>query len=426
MNIKKTTILIIAIFIGIANQSFTQGHITSPYSFIGLGDNFQKGNIKSLSMGGVDMALRSNLYINMMNPAGISGIDSMSFVGSVGVAMDNSSYRTSDLTSEFSSAHINHLAIAFPISKWWKTSVLLLPYSSLGYEVLDQSVLEENWNIDYTYQGEGGVDAVTLTNAFNVTDNLALGLSASYYFGKLEHTRTVTFPDSTFIFNTMVREKVLLNGLVFKAGLQYFLPLDDKNTIGFGLTYGNKSSLNATTDYLAFDYLGSELYNNSTLDTVRKWSDEPSTIEMPFNLGAGISWVKKNKMSIAADFSFENWENFKYKNSNLNLSNKLRAAIGGEYIPESNTLSKYWKMVHYRMGFRYEHLGMKFADTELKEYAISVGFGLPLRKSNTFVNLGFEIGQNGTVDNNLIQERFFKVMLGVTIKERWFRQSKYY
>ena len=42
------------------------------------------------------------------------------------------------------------------------------------------------------------------------------------------------------------------------------------------------------------------------------------------------------------------------------------------------------------------------------------------------VNLGFELGQNGTISNNLIQERYFRVMLGVSIKETWFKKSKYF
>lgn len=426
MNIKITLLLIVALLLGGTNQSFAQGHTTSPYSFIGLGDNFAKGNIRSLSMGGVDVALRSPIYLNMKNPAGISGLDSMSFVGSVGLAMNNTSYRTSDATSQFTSANINHLAIGFPVTRWWKTAVLLLPYSSLGYEVKDQQITDNGVLTDFTYEGDGGMDAINWTNAFSITDNLAIGISGSYYFGKLEHTRMVKFPDSVFIFNSMVEEKILLNGLFFEAGLQYYLPLGDDNTLGFGLTYGNKTELKATTDYVSFTFLGDELYNNGTLDTIRTWSDAESSVDLPYSVSAGISWVKKNKMSIAADFRFENWTDFQYMNSNLELSNKIRAAIGGEYIPESNNLSAYWKMIQYRVGFRYEHLGMKFADTELKEYAVSVGFGLPLRKSKTMVNLGFELGQNGTINNDLIQERYLRVMLGVSIKETWFRKSKYY
>ncbi|MCK5776763.1 MAG: hypothetical protein KAH25_11325, partial [Bacteroidales bacterium] len=90
MNFKKTIIFLFILAVSFTNQAYTQGHVTSPYSFIGLGDNFAKGNIRSLSMGGVDIAIRNPMYINMKNPAGLSGIDSMSFVGSVGLAVNNS------------------------------------------------------------------------------------------------------------------------------------------------------------------------------------------------------------------------------------------------------------------------------------------------------------------------------------------------
>jgi len=426
MNINRTTILLLAMLLGLTSLAFSQGDVTSPYSFIGLGDNYTKGNIKSLSMGGVDMALRNPMYINMVNPAGLSGIDSMSFVGSVGINMNNSTYRTSSVSSKFSSANVNHLAVAFPVTKWWKTAILLLPYSTVGYEVSDDDITENGVKTSFYYDGNGGMDAVSWVNAFSLTKNLAFGINASYYFGNLEHTRKVTFPDSVFIFNSMVKEKVLLSGLFFEAGLQYFYSLDDKNTLGFGLKYGNKSSLNARSDYVAFSYLGEELYNNSTLDTIRSWTEAKTTIELPFSVGVGISWVKTNKLSLAADFKFEKWSDFKYFNTDLEYTNKIRASIGGEYIPESNNLSSYWKMMHYRMGFRYENLGMKFANNELREYAISIGFGLPLRKSKTMVNLGFELGQNGTIKDDLIQERYVRVMLGVSIKETWFRKSKYY
>lgn len=426
MDYKKIYLLFLALVLGFSFQSYAQDQVTSPYSFIGLGDSYAKGNIRSLSMGGVDMALRSPMYINMMNPAGISGIDTLSFVGSVGVAMNNSSYRTSDLTSKFSSANINHLAIAMPITRWWKTAVLLLPYSSVGYEVLDYGTIENGGKTSFSYDGNGGMDAISWSNAFSINKNLAFGINASYYFGKIEHSRTVMFPDSAYIFNSLVSESVVINGFFFEAGLQYYKDLDENNTLGFGLKYGNQSKLNATTDYLSLNYLGDDIYNNSTLDTIRQWTKGSNTIELPYSIGAGISWVKKNKLTVAADFKFENWKNFKYLENKLDLSNKLSFALGTEFIPQSNTLSAYWKMVHYRMGFRYEHLGIKFASNEIKEYAVSVGFGLPLRKSRTFVNLGFELGQNGTIDNNLIQERFFRVMLGISIHENWFRKSKYY
>ncbi|OYT16807.1 MAG: hypothetical protein B7C24_05775 [Bacteroidetes bacterium 4572_77] len=426
MNIRKLILLSFAALLSAGYQAIAQGSITSPYSFIGLGDNYAKGNIRSLSMGGVDAALRSPLYINMKNPAGLSGIDSMSFVGSVGLAINNTNYRTSNMSSKFTSANINHLAIAFPVTKWWKTAVLLLPYSNVGYEVNNVEYREGLGEVGYYYDGDGGMDAISWSNAFSITPNLAVGISGSYYFGKLEHTKMVLFPDSIYVYNAMVKERIVLNGLSFEAGLQYYLPLDEKNTLGFGLHYGNKTKLTAASDYLSLTFRGSDVYNNGTVDTIRKWTKQEKTAELPFSIGGGLSWTKKDKLTLAADFRYEKWEDFQYLDQELDLSNKIRAAIGAEFIPESNNLSAYWKMVHYRVGFRYEHLGIKIADTELKEYAISLGFGLPLRKSNTMVNLGLELGQNGTIDNNLIQERYFRILVGISLKETWFRKNKYY
>ncbi len=425
MNNRTISLLIITILAIFGFKLYAQGDVTSPYSFIGLGDNYKKGNIRALSMGGIDIALRNNMYINMVNPAGLSGIDSLSFVGNLGVGLTNSSYRTSDLTSKFSSANINHLGIAFPLARWWKTSLVILPYSSVGYEVYDYSQVENGGTTKFIYKGDGGLDAITWGNAFSINKRLAIGINSTYYFGKLDHSKGVTFPDSAFIFNTLVKEKVVLKGYFFEAGIQYHQPLNATNTLSFGLTYGNNSKLNTTFDYVSMTYFGDDVYNNSSIDTIRIWSAQKATLTLPYTFGAGIAWVKENKLTVGFDFHFENWEKFKYKDQNIGYSNKLSASIGAEFIPESNTLSAYWKMVHYRMGFRYEHLGMKFEDTELKEYALSVGFGLPLRKSKTFVDLGFELGQNGTIDKSLIQERYFRVLLGIAIKETWFRKSKY-
>jgi hypothetical protein len=426
MKPKLSFFIIVLALLFIYNNAIAQNDITSPYSFLGLGDKYQRGNIRSLSMGGTDIALRSNNYINMMNPAGLSGVDTMSFLGSVGLSMNNTNYRTSELNSSFTSTNINHLALALPLTRWWKTSIKLLPYSTVGYQVFDYDEVENGGRVQYEYKGSGGMDMVSWTNAFSITPNLAFGFNASYYFGKVEHDRSLFFLDSVFVFSSLVRETVAIDGFFFEAGLQYFVPLNESNTLGFGLTYGNKSKLNAEIDYFAVTFLGDDTYNNPTLDTIRTWSLASDEVRLPYRFGAGVSWTRNNNLTVAADFRFENWKDFKYLDRQLEKSNKIFISTGAEFIPESNTLSAYWKMIHYRAGFRYEQIGIKIADNNINEYAISLGFGLPLRKSATFINLGFELGQSGTIENNLIQERFLRVLLGISIKENWFRKSKYY
>ena len=68
----------------------------------------------------------------------------------------------------------------------------------------------------------------------------------------------------------------------------------------------------------------------------------------------------------------------------------------------------------------------------MKDYAITLGAGFPLRKikvgetySQSIINVGFEIGQRGTTENQLIQEKYFKAVVGITLNDRWFIKRKY-
>lgn len=65
-------------------------------------------------------------------------------------------------------------------------------------------------------------------------------------------------------------------------------------------------------------------------------------------------------------------------------------------------------------------------NTQIKDFGISFGFGFPLPRSLTTINLGFEIGRFGTKVNDLYQNNYFRVNLGVSVWERWFIKRKYY
>ena len=40
-------------------------------------------------------------------------------------------------------------------------------------------------------------------------------------------------------------------------------------------------------------------------------------------------------------------------------------------------------------------------------------------------NLGFEIGQRGTKNSNLIQENFISLQLSLSLNDRWFQKRKF-
>ena len=426
MTIKQLKQIVLLTAVLLPFMALAQNQTASPYSFYGIGSTFEQGNIRTLGMGGTNLAVRSNLYVNITNPASYTGIDSLSFVASMGVQSTMASYRTNEQTSNLNSTSINHITFGFPITRWWKSSLALLPFSNVGYEVQNDELLDFNVLSRTIYSGTGGLDKINWGNAFQVTKNLSVGINSSYYFGRVQHLNTLIFPDSAYIINAQLSERDLLDGFEFSIGVQYFIPTGENSFFGLAATYTPTTTLNVKTDYLSTSFIGDEVGYEIVTDTIYFQEGLEGETTLPYSYGFGISWEKKNKLLLAADFMFDNWESFSYLGESDNLDNKIRASFGAEYIPTSNSLSSYFKLVRYRFGVRYNKMGLNFNNTDLEEYAISIGFGLPLRKSASVLNLGIEIGQNGTIENSLIQERFVKVALGISIKENWFRKGKYF
>jgi hypothetical protein len=71
---------------------------------------------------------------------------------------------------------------------------------------------------------------------------------------------------------------------------------------------------------------------------------------------------------------------------------------------------------------------MVINNTEINNFGITFGVGLPLASGNNVgfsnINLGFEVGNRGTTDANLIKENYFKVNIGLSLNDRWFVKRK--
>ena len=329
--LKQIVILTAALFPILV---IAQNQTSSPYSFLGLGDLNQQGNVRTFGMGGTNMAVRSNMYINFNNPASYTGIDSLSFVAGVGVQSTVATYRTNEQSSRLSNTSVSHLSFAFPITHWWKSSIGLLPYSSVGYEVLENKLLDFNVMSQNTYSGSGGLDKVTWGNAFQITKELSIGINSSYYFGRVENRQTVLFPDSIYIVNARLTERDLISGLHFAVGAQYFLPTGKNSFLGFAAKFSPLALLNVKTDFLSTTFRGA-IGSESAVDTISSWRGVDNSIDLPYAYGFGVSWEKKNKLLVAADLMFDNWSSFNYGGQQDYLTNKMKASFGMEFIPEN-------------------------------------------------------------------------------------------
>jgi hypothetical protein len=422
---KNKNVLIILILI--LSFSARSQEINSPYSRFGLGYlSGENENTTLMGMGGLAIGVSDPTMINPANPASYGVFDSTSFVFEIGIRGNITGLKT-DLQSETSSyVSLSYIMFGFPVTKWWKSSLGMLPYSQIGYDVKVFIPVEGFSNVINEIEGDGGLNQFFWGNAFKIGDKLRLGVDAIYLFGQGSRSSKVYFPDSLYIFGTKTNRYTRGGDIIFDYGVQYDIKLNESRTLTLGAIYSNNWNLNAKREYIAYTFSGGyDGVVESLQDTIAYNPEEKGTITIPQRFGAGFALVEKDRWLIGADFEWQNWENFTAFGVTDSLDNAWRVAVGGQYSPKHTSISSLAKRMYYRLGFRYANSYLSLYNTPINEYGISFGLTIPLKKSRTAIDLGFEYGRRGTTDNNLIQENFLNFSVGFSIHENWFHKRKY-
>ena len=420
---KYFLVFIILGFVGLEGQS--QIAINSPYSRYGVGDMASRQVAYNFSMGGVAYAISSPNHINPYNPASNHAFDSLSFIFSGGLVTRLGQLKTDDFSSDAEYITLGYLLFGFPITKRLKTTLGIVPYSNVGYNMVDEQDLEDIGPTDFYYQGSGGLNEFYINASIELHKNLAIGIKASYLFGKNNMARFITFPDSAYMLNTSVDSYTEVGDIFFEFGVQYNKEIGRKLTLGLGAVYLPKQQIKATNSFLVRNYFGSNSGVGLYRDTVASQLKYEGNITIPDKFGFGVMLRKSNSWMVAADYEFQKWSEFEIFGIADSLQNSMQFSLGGEYLPNPIGIVSYFNRVKYRLGFRYNRSYLYLRDIQINEFGISFGLGLPLPRSYSTVNLGFEIGRRGTTAHGLIQENFFKFTLGVAIRETWFVKRRY-
>ena len=131
---------------------------------------------------------------------------------------------------------------------------------------------------------------------------------------------------------------------------------------------------------------------------------------------------------VGADFNYAAWSDYREGAENPGFTNSYGFAIGGQFTPDVSSIN-YFKLMDYRLGFKANNTHLKLQGHDIKQMALTVGFGFPLASmfGGTFYKINFagEFGQMGTLSNNLVRERYINLSLGFTLNDRWFVRRSY-
>ncbi len=419
--------LLILIFLGFTLNSFAQIRIHSPYSIFGIGKlRSDSYNTVLMSMGGIRNAASGEGLVNMYNPATYSSFDSTSFIFDGGILATNRTLKSVNASETGTYASLNHLLFGFPITRWLKSSFGIVPYSDVGYNIVDDIYLNNIGNTKIQYIGSGGMNQAYVGAAIKLHKNWSLGANMYYNFGNIDKTRNVLFPDSVDNYlNAKLRGNVRISALSYSLGLLFKKELKNGQYISAGMTFAPEANLNSRIEYLASTFIGG-LSNPEYLgDTIISTTEDKGKVLLPAQIGGGLVLEQPMHWKIGIDFNWQEWSKYKSFGISDSLANSWNISVGGEFIPDHDAIKSYLKKIRYRLGFRYSHTNIYLKGNHLNEIGISFGFGLPIVRSKSTFNLGFEFGKFGTTNDNLIRENFVKFTLGLSIYENWFIRRKY-
>ena len=433
--IKKLVVVLISLF---AFQLQAQQGTSSPYSFYGIGTLKFKGTVENKSMGGLSIYMDS-IHANLRNPAGYVGPNLKSFNEetrpvkfAVGGSTSSLNLKANSGSDKTSSSTFDYLTLSVPIGKFG-FGFGLLPYTSVGYKL--QST--ENDVVLNQYQGKGGLNKTFIGIGYQLTKGLSLGVDVSYNFGNVQNSVIEFVYDdegNPVQYQSRENNRSDLSGLNYNIGLSYRSMLNEKLELTAGFTYAPESKLtsNNTRSFstIVISSISGQEFVVNTIDAdLESLNLKKTDLTLPSRISFGAGIGQPRKWFLGAEYTFQDMKKFSnpiFSVDNTTFVNASNISLGGFFVPDYNSLSKYWKRVTYRGGLHLENTGLEINNETIKEFGMSFGVGLPVGNwyfSNA--NLGFEIGRRGTTNQNLIQENFFNLNISLSLNDRWFQRLKY-
>ena len=434
---KKIYLSLITVFL-ISTLTYCQNSTSSPYSFYGIGSLDFKGTSENRAMGRISV-YNDSIHMNFRNPASYTGKNMFSFNNegrlvkfSVGVGHSETDLRTSNSNSETTNTSFDYLGLNIPMGKFGM-GFGLIPHSSVGYKLQSSN---QNSQLQYKYSGNGGLNKVFLGFAFQLNENISVGFDSRYNFGNIQNTALEFLYDNEsqpLAYQAREVNRSDLSGINFNFGLIFKTEIKNDFDLHTSFTYSPKYNLSSRNSRVfssviinpntQLEYPVNEI--NVDLESIGL---EKTDLKMPSKINLGLGVGKSKKWFVGADYSFLNSSVF--SSELINIENSLFEdsrlySLGGFYIPDYASFGNFLSRIVYRGGVYFEKTGLNINGESIKEFGISFGLGLPAGGMFSNINTMLEFGKRGTINANLVEEKFINFQLSLSLNDRWFIKRKY-
>lgn len=403
---------------------------SNPLSRLGFGTLQESVPNSWRSMGGIGIGVNDPMVINLKNPAGYAGTDSLSFIIDAGVSVNMGHFNDGAAKRTTFLGGLDYVALQFPLYKnMVGFSAGIKPFSSAGYGLVNTNSIGEGGQtiLLQTFTGSGSLQKAYAGLAVRVLGNLFIGANANYLFGSLTHS-VATTPNSTVLSQSVHTNTVKMGDWGVDAGIQYCINLNNKQKDNFviGATYAPG---------LKISPIFTEVISNNVNDPLRqtiKQRELEVVTATPHEIGAGFSWNRPDKYTLAADLSYSMWSKTPnvFSGDGVTLKDAYKAALGFEFVPDVYSRD-YGKVMKYRFGLNYANSYLSTSEIpQMHSVGAAFGIGMPVNffggDRPSVINLGLDYTHSFAGKGTPLSNGVLRLSLSVSFNETWFRELKIY
>jgi hypothetical protein len=230
-------------------------------------------------------------------------------------------------------------------------------------------------------------------------------------------------------FGTLDRRQSRINGFDLNYGATYTPAIGEKHTLFTSVTVNTQANLVSENEQRIGSFSRATGDEIEVIDVNLAASGRDRTeVKIPTTTTLGLGYGEDKKWFMGAEYSFQDMGDFTNEfviAEDVAYQAASSYAFGAFFVPDYTSFTSFLKRVTYRAGLRYDKSGIVVRGSEINNFGITFGLGMPMGQSGfSNLNLGFEFGRRGTTVANLVEENYLKVSVGLSLNDRWFLKRR--
>lgn len=422
-------LILATLLLGSTLMANAQSGTNSPYSQYGLGVLSDQTSGFNRGMNGVGLGFHEHNQVNFLNPASYASIDSLSFIFDAGLSMQVTNFEEGGVKKNANNSNFEYVVAGLRLRQHLGLSFGVLPFTNVGYSYSSTSKIGSVFSDGThttTYSGSGGLHQAYVGLGWSPVKGLSIGANISYLWGN--YSRSVY--DSKSISGAKTETRLYsaeVNSYKLDLGAQYTARLGKKDWATLGVTYTPGHGLGASADMSQYYTDSQTSVSDTTSFSIAK------ALAIPDMWGVGLMWNHDGKWKVGIDYSLQKWGSLGYPVFNATAStytlqqgvytDRHKVNLGLQYCYGERNRN-FIKRVQYRAGVSYATPYFKVNGHDgPKELSVSAGFGIPVfnnYNNRSYLNISGQWVKSSAQD--LIKENTFRLNIGFTFNEEWFRK----